>query len=141
MTKRAAIVTVHAHTSTEDMALLIPQVKELATGEVAESQHSKSLGASGALTEDTSLMEAGNPLYKQILNDRDLVLDLRDCFAADSEVIPIEAAVGRISCEIKYACPPGFPVLLYGERVQESHVKLFSNASPPVTNIKVIAKN
>lgn len=65
VTKRAAVVTVHAHTSAEDMALLIAQVKDLGTGEVAESQHSKVLGASGALSEDTtSLMEAGTPLYK-----------------------------------------------------------------------------
>ena len=64
VTKRAAIVTVHAHTTAEDMALLIAQVRELGVGEVEESQHSKVLGASGALAEDPSLMEAGNPLYK-----------------------------------------------------------------------------
>jgi arginine decarboxylase len=65
-------------------------------------------------------------LYKRVLNDRDLVLDIRDCFAGESELIPIGYALGRISCESKYACPPGFPVLLYGERIQESHIKLFS---------------
>ena len=60
-----------------------------------------------------------------MLNDRDLVLDIRDCFAGESEIIPLRDALGRISCEIKYACPPGFPVLLYGEKIQESHIKLF----------------
>ena len=40
-------------------------------------------------------------------------------------MIPLNEALGRISCEIKYACPPGFPILLYGERIQESHIKLF----------------
>ncbi len=58
------------------------------------------------------------PLYKKVLNERDIVLDIRDCFAGDSEVIPLREALGRISCEIKYASPPGFPVLLYGERIQ-----------------------
>jgi len=103
--------------------------------EIQQSEHSKVLGASGALEEDNATM--GDPIYKQILNDRDLVLDIRDCFAADSEAIPISEALGRISCEIKYACPPGFPVLLYGERIKESHIKLFGSSDPPVF-IKVV---
>jgi len=80
-------------------------------------------------------------LYKKVLNDRDLVLDIRDCFAADSEIVSIDAALGRISCEIKYTCPPGFPVLLYGERISENHIKLFSQhdrVSGKTTTVKVV---
>ena len=53
-----------------------------------------------------------------MLNDRDLVSDIRDCFSGESEVIPInDEAIGRVSCEIIYECPPGFPILLYGEKI------------------------
>jgi len=33
--------------------------------------------------------------------------------------------MGRISAEIKYVCPPGFPVLVYGEEILPEHVELF----------------
>ena len=47
-----------------------------------------------------------------------LVKDIRDCFASETELILVgDSAVGRVSCEIRYECPPGFPVLLYGERI------------------------
>jgi arginine/lysine/ornithine decarboxylase len=88
------------------------------------------MGVSSALQDDEEMADSAlygdQPLYKRILSDRDLVMDIRDCFAADSEVIPISEALGRISCEIKFACPPGFPVLLYGERIQDNHIKLFT---------------
>ena len=98
------------------------------------------MGAASALKElgeDDSLQ----PLYKKVLNDRDLVLDIRDCFAADSEIVPINEALGRISCEIKYNCPPGFPVLLYGERISENHVKFYTThdaLSGKSTTVKVV---
>lgn len=81
------------------------------------------------------------PLYKKVLNDRDLVLDIRDCFASESEIVPIKDALGRISCEIMYTCPPGFPVLLYGERITENHVKLLESndqKSGKATTVKVV---
>ncbi len=66
-----------------------------------------------------------DPIYKRILNDREIVMDIRDCFAIGSELIPVKDALGRVSGEIQYKCPPGFPILIHGEKIQESHLKLF----------------
>ena len=40
--------------------------------------------------------------------------DILEVNAADSEEIPAIEAQGSISAEIKYRCPPGFPILVYG---------------------------
>lgn len=66
-----------------------------------------------------------NPIYKKILLNRRYRVDIRDVLAAESELLPANACVGRISAEIKYKCPPGFPVLVYGEEVLQEHVELF----------------
>lgn len=41
----------------------------------------------------------------------------RDAFLGASEAVPVELAVGRISCESIAGYPPGIPTLLPGERV------------------------
>src|SRR5919112_403372 len=41
----------------------------------------------------------------------------RDAFLGEAEVLPVEDAVGRISCEAISAYPPGIPALLPGERI------------------------
>ena len=43
----------------------------------------------------------------------------RDAFLGDAEVVAIEQAVGRISCESIAGYPPGIPALLPGERITE----------------------
>jgi arginine/lysine/ornithine decarboxylase len=132
----------HSHLNKPDVDGLISALKDISTNfeavKVHESVHNSSLGASGALLDEDSSEDEHQPLYKRVLNDRDLVLDIRDCFAGESEIIPIGSALGRISCESKYACPPGFPVLLYGERIQESHIKLFSIIKEEGTVVKVM---
>ena len=37
--------------------------------------------------------------------------------AAETEMIAIEESVGRVCAEIKYCCPPGYPILIYGELI------------------------
>jgi arginine/lysine/ornithine decarboxylase len=65
------------------------------------------------------------------------VKDIRDCFSSEIELIPVDdSAVGRISCEIRYECPPGFPVLLYGERIQKAQVEVLGALG--VSHIKAI---
>ena len=132
----------HSHLNQPDVDALISALKDISANceavKVHESVHNSSLGASGALLDEDSSEDEHQPLYKRVLNDRDLVLDIRDCFAGESEIIPIASSMGRISCESKYACPPGFPVLLYGERIQESHIKLFSIIKEEGTVVKVM---
>ncbi len=46
----------------------------------------------------------------------------RDAFLGASEAVPVEEAVGRISCEAIAGYPPGVPSLLPGERITEEVV-------------------
>jgi lysine decarboxylase len=41
----------------------------------------------------------------------------RDAFLGDSEAVPVQEAIGRISCESIAGYPPGVPALLPGERI------------------------
>ncbi len=41
----------------------------------------------------------------------------REAFLGASEAVPVDEAVGRISCESIAGYPPGVPALLPGERV------------------------
>lgn len=75
-----------------------------------------------------------NPIYKKILIKRRFMYDVREVLAADSEDLPAGDAIGRISAEIKYKCPPGFPVLVYGEEILAEHVELFG----PSEKLKVM---
>jgi len=54
--------------------------------------------------------------------------------AADSEELPASECLGKISAEIKYKCPPGFPVLVYGEEILAEHLELFG----PQEKLKVM---
>jgi lysine decarboxylase len=45
------------------------------------------------------------------------VVPPREAFLGEAEVIPLDHAVGRISCESIAGYPPGIPALLPGERV------------------------
>jgi len=45
------------------------------------------------------------------------VVPPRDAFLGRSEAVPVEEAIGRISCESIAGYPPGVPTLLPGERV------------------------
>ena len=43
----------------------------------------------------------------------------REAFLGDAEVVPVDQAIGRISCESIAGYPPGIPALLPGERITE----------------------
>jgi arginine/lysine/ornithine decarboxylase len=47
--------------------------------------------------------------------------------SSDSEYLPASECLGKISAEIKYKCPPGFPVLIYGEVILQEHIELFGS--------------
>ena len=65
-----------------------------------------------------------NPLYKKILAQRKYKTDLRDVLAAEVEVLPAYKCLGKTSAEIRYICPPGFPIQVYGEEIQQEHIEL-----------------
>jgi len=57
--------------------------------------------------------------------------------AADNQELPASQCLGMISAEIKYKCPPGFPVLVYGEEILQEHLELFG----PDEKLKVMRPN
>ena len=52
----------------------------------------------------------------------EVALPPREAFLGDAEVVGVEAAVGRISCESIASYPPGVPALLPGERISAETV-------------------
>jgi len=48
----------------------------------------------------------------------ELVVPPRDAFLGATEVVPVDAACGRVSCEAIAGYPPGIPALLPGERIR-----------------------
>src|ERR1700761_5336046 len=59
---------------------------------------------------------------KNLLEKREIIVDIRDIFAAKTEKLSPQQCLGRISAELVAACPPGYPVLIYGEKVTEAHL-------------------
>jgi lysine decarboxylase len=49
--------------------------------------------------------------------EHDIALSPREAFLGESEAVPVDEAVGRISCESVAGYPPGVPALLPGERI------------------------
>jgi arginine decarboxylase len=49
--------------------------------------------------------------------ENELVVPPRDAFLGDAELVEVERAIGRISCESIAGYPPGIPALLPGERI------------------------
>ena len=49
--------------------------------------------------------------------EQQTIVPPRDAFLGDAEEVPVDEAVGRISCESIAGYPPGIPALLPGERI------------------------
>ena len=48
----------------------------------------------------------------------------REAIFAPSEAVPVKESVGRICAAPTVACPPAVPIVISGERISESHVRL-----------------
>jgi lysine decarboxylase len=57
------------------------------------------------------------PLVRPPALGHELAVSPRDAFLGATEVVPVDAALGRISCEAIAGYPPGIPALLPGERI------------------------
>jgi lysine decarboxylase len=75
----------------------------------------------------------------------------RDAFLGDSEAVPVDAAVGRISCEAIAGYPPGVPALLPGEQITAEVVvylreltiagaRLHGAADPTFATVRVLVE-
>jgi len=76
-------------------------------------------------------------LVKSLLDKRAFVMPLADVISLPKETLALKDCIGRISAQFKSVCPPGYPVLIYGERIHEEHVRLLSGE---VEHIKVVAE-
>jgi arginine decarboxylase len=85
----------------------LPEALERVAGDIDET--CKRIARPGQATEALSSRGA-------ILSS-EMVVAPRDAFLGESEELPVEEAVGRISCESIAGYPPGIPTLLPGERL------------------------
>jgi arginine/lysine/ornithine decarboxylase len=98
------------------------------------------------------VMDLGDhpPIYLPPLADR--AMDLREAYFSDTEIIPVETAVGRVSADSLAAYPPGVPNILPGEIITPSIVEFLQSTAkspygwvrgsldPALTRMRVIAK-
>ena len=61
------------------------------------------------------------------MSNRKIVKDIRDVFSGKVMMIEPHKAVGKISADIVYPCPPGYPILIYGEQVTEYHIEFLKD--------------
>jgi len=79
------------------------------------------------------------------------VVSPREAFLGPADAVPVESAVGRISCEAIAGYPPGIPALLPGERitaelvaylrkVHDAGARLHGASDPEFATINVLAE-
>jgi len=61
---------------------------------------------------------SGAPLVRPPQLSEALAVPPRDAFLGETEVVPVEHASGRVSCEAIAGYPPGIPALLPGEQIR-----------------------
>jgi lysine decarboxylase len=57
------------------------------------------------------------PLVRPPVLGHELAVPPRDAFLGETEVVRVDDAIGRVSCEAIAGYPPGIPALLPGERI------------------------
>eukprot|EP01023_Acetabularia_acetabulum_P037949 TRINITY_DN3624_c0_g1_i1.p1 TRINITY_DN3624_c0_g1~~TRINITY_DN3624_c0_g1_i1.p1 ORF type:complete len:482 (-),score=48.69 TRINITY_DN3624_c0_g1_i1:467-1888(-) len=67
-------------------------------------------------------IEDQQSLLQKLLSNRKIVWDIRDVFGSKNKVVSPSESVGNISADMVSRCPPGYPVLTYGEQVTEHHL-------------------
>lgn len=56
-------------------------------------------------------------VIKSLLDKREFVTPLTEVISKKKEWLPAKDCVGRISAQFRSVCPPGYPVLIYGEKI------------------------
>jgi arginine decarboxylase len=84
--------------------------------------------------------------------ENEMAVSPRDAFLGDAEIVPVDDAVGRISCESIAGYPPGIPALLPGERItgeaiaylrelRDAGARLHGASDPSFATITVLANH
>jgi lysine decarboxylase len=82
--------------------------------------------------------------------ENEMAVSPRDAFLGEAEIVPVDDAVGRISCESIAGYPPGIPALLPGERItteviaylrelRDAGARLHGASDPSFATITVLA--
>jgi lysine decarboxylase len=90
------------------------------------------------------------PLVSVPDSSGEIAVSPRDAFLGETEVVAVDAAIGRISCESIAGYPPGIPALLPGERISvetiaylrelvASGARLHGASDPTLATINVLA--
>ncbi len=64
------------------------------------------------------------------------VISLREAMFSQREELPVEQCAGRVAAQIKSPCPPGIPIVMNGELIDENIVKILKNYG--VTSLNVV---
>jgi len=95
--------------------------------------------------------EEGTVIRPPAVLSHETVLSPRDAFLGPGETVPVDDAIGRISCESIAGYPPGVPSLLPGERVTaevvaylreltEAGARLHGAADPTFATVRVLVE-
>lgn len=71
-----------------------------------------------------------------VLPRAERVLSVRAAILAEQESLPIEQARGKICAAPTVSCPPAVPILVSGERIEDTHIALFKRYG--ITEISVV---
>eukprot|EP00347_Sterkiella_histriomuscorum_P012212 403369465 len=113
--KTSVLITIHININEQDVEDLIEAVKLI----------SKLYGSEELIRDKKYLaqQEYINLSLKRLLQNRVFKMDIRDVMASKTEKIKCSQAIGKISAEMKSKSPPGYPILLYGEIIQDEHIQ------------------
>lgn len=78
--------------------------------------------ALGRLADEHRDCQAANHVQIKVPEIPQLSLSPRDAFYADTEIIPLAQAAGRIIAEFIMVYPPGIPILLPGEVITQDNI-------------------
>ncbi|KAL4453679.1 hypothetical protein ABPG74_009575 [Tetrahymena malaccensis] len=106
----SVIVTIHINTDEADIQKLIKAVTEISHKYEHKTQYDQSINQ--------------EQIYVQLTKKRKILTPLTKVMASDKEEKEIQYCIGRISGNLQYSCPPGYPVLTFGEEISQEHVQI-----------------
>ncbi|MBE6539027.1 MAG: amino acid decarboxylase [Ruminococcaceae bacterium] len=66
-------------------------------------------------------IEEGSP----VLGMAERAISIREALFSESEKVPVEKSLGRVSASANVSCPPAVPIVVCGERIDETVLKCF----------------
>ncbi len=80
-------------------------------------------------------LQNSNDLYIDYQLSCKSVMSIREAALSENEIIPLENAEGRISAKSEFTCPPGVPVIVPGEIINNKIIKILKNYGISAVNV------